>query len=216
MADDWRLEITVAEGNGVLHNLTERMEASELEHDLETAFADRLVVSRDGETVFCYAGTREQAEAAGVAIDRLAQEHGWKLQRELRRWHPTAEEWEDPDAPLPTSGSAVAEEHAELIESEREDAQEQGYPDFEVRVEFSSHHEAKAFAERLEGEGVPHVRRWKYLLIAAADEDSANALAERLRGEAGSGATVIAEGSGQAAFNDRPSNPFAFLGGLAG
>jgi hypothetical protein len=216
MADDWRLEITVEEGDGVLHNLTERMEASELEHDLETAFADRLVVSRDGETVFCYAGTREQAEAAGQTIDRLATEHGWKLRRELRRWHPTAEEWEDPDAPLPASAPEVAEERAELIESEHEDAQEQGYPDFEVRVEFPSHHEAKAFAERLEGEGVPHVRRWKYLLIGAADEDAANELAERLRAEAGSTATVIAEGSGQAAFSDRPSNPFAFLGGLAG
>jgi hypothetical protein len=216
MADDWRLEITVDEGDGVLHNLTERLEASELEHDLETTFKDRLVVSRDGETVFCYAGTREQAEAAGRTIDRLATEHGWKLHRELRRWHPTAEEWEDPDTPLPASGAEAAGEHAELIESEREDAEEQGYPDFEVRVEFPSHHQAKEFAERLEDEGVPNVRRWKYLLIGAADEDSANALAERLRAEAGPEAKVVAEGSGQAAFNEKPASPFAFLGGLAG
>jgi hypothetical protein len=60
------------------------------------------------------------------------------------------------------------------------------------------------------------VRRWKYLLIGATDEDTANALAERLRSEAGPDAKVTAEGSGQAAYDERPSNPFAFLGGLGG
>jgi hypothetical protein len=68
----------------------------------------------------------------------------------------------------------------------------------------------------LTAEGVPNVRRWKYLLIGAADEDSANALAERLRREAGPNATVTAEGSGQAAYEERPPNPFAYLGGLGG
>jgi hypothetical protein len=215
MADDWRLEICV-HGQGHLRKLTERMEAGEIEHDLETAFKDRLVVSRDDETVFCYAGSREQAEAAGKVIERLATEHGWDLHLDLKRWHQAAEEWEDPDAPLPSTGAEVAEEHAELIESEREEAQERGYPEFEVRVQFDSHQAASAFADRLNDEGLANVRRWKYLLIGAADEDSANALAERLRSEAGPDATVTAEGSGRAAFDERPPNPFAFLGGLAG
>jgi hypothetical protein len=215
MADDWRIEILLGD-RGHLGKLTERLEATELEHDLETAFHDRLVVSRDGDTVFCYAGTREQAEGAARMIERLAADNGWQLQWQLRRWHPVAEEWEDPDAPLPSTGAEVEEEREELAESEREEAVERGYPEFEVRVQFKSHHAASEFADRLRDEGIPNVRRWKSLLIGATDEDTANALAERLRSEAGPDAKVTAEGSGQAAYDERPSNPFAFLGGLGG
>ena len=49
-------------------------------------------------------------------------------------------------------------------------------------------------------------RRWKYLIVAATDEDSANDLAARLRDEAGPTSTVVAEGSGKAAYDDaRPA-----------
>jgi hypothetical protein len=215
MADDWRIEISLGD-RGHVGKLTERLEVNELEHDLATAFEDRLVVSRDGDTVFCYAGTREQAEGAARMIEQLAADNGWQMDWKLKRWHPAAEEWEDPDVPLPSTGAEVAEERHELIESEREETAERGYPEFEVRVQFKSHHAASEFADRLHAEGIPNVRRWKYLLIGATDEDSANALAERLRREAGPEATVTAEGSGRAAYDERPSNPFAFLGGLGG
>jgi hypothetical protein len=65
-------------------------------------------------------------------------------------------------------------------------------------------------------EGLPIARRWKYLVVGAADQDSAEALAARLRDEAPPGSTVTAEGSGSAAYSERPSNPFWFLGGLSG
>ena len=74
--------------------------------------AYRVIVSRDGHEVFCYAATREQVEAARKAIVELAGQHGWEAQFALHRWHPVAERWEDPDAPLPSTGQEVAAEHA--------------------------------------------------------------------------------------------------------
>ncbi len=70
MNDDWRLHIDLHD-EGFAHRLGERLQAEELEHDLERSFADKVVVSVDGHDVFCYAGTRAQAEAAQRLIEKL-------------------------------------------------------------------------------------------------------------------------------------------------
>ena len=215
MGDDWRLRVDLHE-SGIAHSLTERLEASKLEHELETSFHDRVAVSVDGSEVFCYTGTREQAEQAEQLIRSLASEHDWHLTTELKHWHPVAEEWEDPDAPLPNSDADVKAEHEELIEQEREDAKSQGYPDFEVRVQCPSPADAEKLESALSAEGLTSVRRSHYLFLGTADEDSANALADRIRGEAPAGTTVTVEASAEAIYDDRPPNPFAFFGGMAG
>jgi hypothetical protein len=215
MSDDWRLRVSFGE-SGFVHRLTERFKTSELRHDLETSFHDRLAVSVDGDDLFCYAGSREQAERAQELVRSLATEHGWQVEMELRRWHAAAERWEEPDVPLPETDSERATEHAELIQREREELKERGYPEFEVRAEFASHEAAQAFADRLRQEGFASARRANYLVIGAADEDTANELAERLRGEAGPDSTVSVEASGNAVLDEQPQNPFWFLGGLAG
>jgi hypothetical protein len=215
MNDDWRLQIDVDdEGGGA--SLSERLDAAELEHELSVAFHDRLIVSADGPRVFVYAGTREGAEQARDLIAKLAGEHGWTAEVELTHWHPEAEEWESPDLPLPASGAAKIAEHAELIAAERKHLEETGEPEFEVRVDLPSHRDAAHFAELLRAEGLPAVRRWKYLVVGAADEDGARALATRLEGEAPAGSKVTVEGSGQVAYAERPANPFAIFGGLGG
>jgi hypothetical protein len=215
MSEDWRLRVDLHEPAHALE-LTTNMEATELEHDLKTAFENAVAVSRDGPEVFCYAETREQAESALDLIKSLAERNGWKVDAELRRWHPVAEEWVDPDAPLPDTDAARAAEHGEMIQAEREESESRGYPEFEVRMQCASHHDAKALAERLKSEGYEPVQRWKYLLIGAGDEDSAQALAAQLREEAPPGCTVTAEGSLRTVYDERPPNPFAIFGGLAG
>lgn len=213
MSDDWRLGIDLHE-EASAHKLTERLEARELEHDLEASFHDRIVVSRNGPEVFCYAGTREQAEGAEKLIRSLAAEHGWHLDSDLKRWHPSEEEWEDPDKPLPDSDAERAAERARLMDKERQEAESRGYPEFEVRVQCASHHDAMQFVDKLREEGLSTVHRWKYLLVGALDEDSANALVERLRAEAPPGSKVSAEGTWKAIRAEQPPNPFAVLGGL--
>lgn len=147
---------------------------------------------------------------------KLAETHGWDLGAELTHWHPEAEEWEDPDLPLPAGDVAKLAEHKELIAAERRQLAETGEPEFEVRVDLPSHREAGRFAELLRAEGLPAVRRWRYLVVGAADEDSARELATRLEGEAPAGSKVTVEGSGRIAYAERPSNPFAVFGGLGG
>lgn len=216
MSDDWRLRIEL-EGNEQAHELADRLGKFDLPHDLAQSFGDRVVVSQDGSEVFCYADTRAQAEAAERAVGSLAGEHGWRLQAELRHWHATAEEWEDPDTP-----SDPAAEHAELVEHEREESASQGFPDFEVRVKCPSRHDAAKLAERLSGEGIPNVHRWQFVVIGAQDEDSAKVLAERIRQEAPAGSEVSAEASTQEITAEAPgvttpyNNPFAVFGGLGG
>ena len=215
MNDDWRLRVELG-GEDQARALTDRLGAFDLEHELRASFGDRIIVSRDGAEVFCYADTRGQAEAAERAISLLADRHGWQLTTGLTRWHPVAEEWEDPDAPLPADRAGLAAEHAERIADEREESRELGSPEWEVRVECHSHHDTAALAEQLESEGLQPVRRWRYLLVGAPDEDSARTLAGRLTAEAPAGCTVTVEGSAAAVMSETLSNPFAVFGGLGG
>jgi hypothetical protein len=213
--DDWRVQIDGREG-GEATPVVAGLDAAELEHDLSDAFHDKVIVSRDDQRVFLYAGTREQAERARDLVAKLARENGWGVEVELSHWHPAAEAWEDPDKPLPSTDAALVAEHEELIAAERQTLEETGEPEFEVRVDLPSHRDAARFAELLRAEGLPAVRRWKYLVVGAADEDSAKALAARLEGEAPAGSRVSAEVSGSVAYAERPSNPFAVFGGLGG
>jgi hypothetical protein len=211
MSDDWRLRVHLpgqVQGKAV----AESLEATTLQHSL----SDRVALSHDDDDVFVYAATREDVEAARDLVSALAAEKGWQVEPTLAHWHPVAEEWEDPDRPLPTGADEVAAERAELIEQEQEESQKQGYPDFEVRVHCASRHEAIALQEQLGAEGLPSARRWHYLLIGAPDEDTAVALAERIRAESPPGTEVTTEGSGRAADAARPANPFAIFGGLGG
>jgi hypothetical protein len=216
MSDDWRLQAGLFD-DGAARELTERLAAERLGENVETAFGDQLIVSVDGPDVFCYAGERAQAELAADAIRTIAAERGWDVELRVERWHPTAEEWEDADVPLPTTDAELAAEHARRVAKEREESAERGYAEYEVKIQCSTHRETVELAERLREEGLPLLRRWRYLLIGASDEDAANALADRLRAEAPAGSTVVAEVSQRAAWDDDPSRgSFAVFGGLGG
>jgi hypothetical protein len=213
--DDWRIQVDSGDP-GRARRLVEQLEAPDLQHDLSDSFHDRVIVSRDDARVYLYAGSREQAERACDLLRSLLAQDGASADFDLERWHPTAEDWEDPDKPLPRGNAAKAAEHARLIAAERRETEERGCPEFEVRIDLPSHHDARRFAEQLRGEGLPTVHRWKYLLIGASDEDNAKALAQRIRSEAPSGSRVSVEGTWKAVNAERPSNPFAVLGGLGG
>ncbi|MGN6255821.1 MAG: hypothetical protein ACTHO8_12705 [Solirubrobacterales bacterium] len=215
MNDDWRLQIDFRD-EGVADAFQDHLDARELEHDLSSAFHDRVIVSRNGATIFLYAGDREQAERAKELVERWAVDGNEELDVDFKHWHPLAEEWEPPDKPLPEDDAAKAAEHRALIARERRETEERGRPEIEVRADLPTRHEAVELAERLRGEGFPVVHRWKFLLVGATDEDSAQALADRIRSEALPNSRVVVEGTWQQAYAERPPSPFAFLGGLAG
>jgi hypothetical protein len=215
MNDDWRLRIEFRD-DGVADAIKDHLDAQHLEHDLSSAFHDRVVVSRNGSTIFLYTGDREQAERAGGVVQRWAADNREELDIDYTRWHPLALEWRPADEPLPEDAVAKAAEHQARIARERRETEEQGYPQYEVRISFPSREEADSFADRLRGERLPTVHRWRHVLVGAADADAAEALAERIRGEAPPGSEVAVEATWKEMADDLPSNPFAFLGGLAG
>lgn len=216
MNDDFRLQIDL-EDEGTAGKVADLLRSTELEHDLKVAAYNQLIVSHEGEEIFVYAADREHIEGARKAVEKLLDSKGWEAKLEVRRWHPEAEEWDDPDKALPTSEAEKEAEHEERIEQEdAEVAAHHGRAEFEVRVEFPSHREAHEFAEKLKAEGLEPVRRWRYMVVGAADEDAVNELADRIRAEAPAEAKVTAEGSLAAAWAERPVNRFFWLGGLAG
>jgi hypothetical protein len=212
MNDDWRLQIDFVD-EGPLDALKDRLDAEELEHDLSDAFHDRVIVSNNGTTIFLYAGDREQAERARALIERITQEDGEEVEIDFRRWHPIALEWRPADEPLPRDAEARVAEHQAKIARERQETEEQGYPQYEVRIDLPSHSEAERFADQLRSEALLVTHRWKYVLVGAADEDAVNALAEWIRAEAPAGSEVSVEATFKEAADDI-RNPFAFLGGL--
>jgi hypothetical protein len=214
MNDDWRLQVDFRD-DGVLDALHDRLDATELEHDLSNAFHDRVIVSRNGTTIFLYAGDREQAEKARDLVVRLAKEDGEEVEIDFRRWHPLAQEWRPADEPWPEDAEEKSAEHATRVARERKESEATGQAEYEVRIDLPSRHEAAQFADRLQGEGLPTVRRWKFVLVGAADQDSAEQLAERIRIEAPIGTSVAVEGTWREAYAERPHSPFSFLGGLA-
>jgi hypothetical protein len=215
MDDDWRLQIDLDDAS-IGGAIADHLRAAELEHDLEVTFDQQVIVSHEGERIYLYAGDRAQLDRAEGVVQKLLDSKGWDAKFELRHWHPVADEWEDPDKSLPSTDAEKAAEHEELMEKEdAEAAGRHGRAEFEVSIEFPTQHEARDFAKKLKEEGLQPVRRWRYMVVGAADEDAAEKLAERIRAEAPADSQVKAEYSLNELWRERPPNPFFFLGGLA-
>jgi hypothetical protein len=192
--DDWRIRIELEEehAGGFLNRLGGGLgsRARDLAKELE---ADKLAVSRDDDTLFVYAASREQARQAQKIIEAELEEAGIEPRTvELEHWLTDEERWDDEP------------KH----ETWEEEVLEEGYSPWEVRVELASHEDAEKVADELEQEGLPVARRWRYLVVGASSEEEAKALAKRLHG------TV--EAGGEVVYEAMPHNPFAIFGGLGG
>jgi len=192
--DDWRIRVELEEehAGSFLNRLGGGLgsRARDLAKELE---ADKLAVSRDDDTLFVYAASREQARQAQKIIEAELEEAGIEPRTvKLEHWLADEERWDD-------------EPKQETWE---EEVLEEGYSPWEVRVELASHEEAEKLADELEQEGLPVARRWRYLVVGAPSEAEAQALATRLHG------TV--EAGGEVVYEAMPHNPFAIFGGLGG
>lgn len=216
MDDDWRLQIDL-DDDGVSGKVADLMRSEELERELAIDLKDAVIVSHEGERIFLYAATREPLDMVRGKVEEFLGSEGWEAEIQLRHWHPVADEWEDPESPLPTTDAANAAEHEQLIETEDEEtAARHGRAEFEVSVKFPTLHEARDFAKKLREEGLQPVRRFHYMVVGAADEDAAKELADRIRAEAPADAEVKAEYSLRELYDEQPPNRFFFLGGLGG
>jgi len=187
--DDWRIRVELPEPEGFLTRLGLDLgsEARELAKELQ---GRRFVVSRDGNEIFVYAASREEAERALAVVEAQLREDGATAGAILEQWLPEEERWDD-EPPGPTM---------------EEEVLARGYAPWEVRVDLGSHGEARDLADRLEAEGHSVVRRWRYVLVGTASREDAEELASRLHGEV--------EPGGELVWETVPGNPFAVFGGL--
>ena len=193
--DDWRIRIEVADhehAGGLLERLGLELgaEARELARELAER---RLAVSRDGDTVFVYAATHDEAEKARAVVEAELREGGIEAQTSaVEQWLAGEERWDDepPD------------------ETWAEDEVERGFAPWEVRVLCASRDEANRLGEQLWQEGYGVERRFRYLLVGTATREDAEALAARLHGSG--------EPGGELVWETVPGNPFSVFGGLGG
>ncbi len=167
-----------------------------MEADVHRRLARHIAVGAGDAQVFLYAGTEIAAEEAERVARELLAADGIGAEFALHRWHPIEEEWESPDVAIPQTEAERQAEHQRLEEAETAESVAAGVAEWEARVEFPSHREAVAFASKLRSEGRAVVRRWKFLVVGAANEDDAQELAEQIRRDAPADATVRAEHSG--------------------
>lgn len=215
MADDFRIAVEFQDEGSILHfgrSLRER----EFEKELREQLGDGVIVTRDGNEVFFYASTPEQARAAERAVREVLEHQQVEADvSPVERWHPVEQRWEDASVPLPQTDDELAAERARQEAREAQETRDLGYAEWEVRVDLPTHRDAVELAERLETEGIsPLVRRWKYLLIGTATDEEARALAERIRAEVPPGAEVKAEPSAAIGWELTGQNPFATFGGF--
>jgi hypothetical protein len=214
MHDDFRIRVEVSPEQA--HDLLRALESHERDGGAGVTSPEHIAVSHEGGHVFMYADSAEEATRARATVEAVLSEQGIAGQVSSWRWHPEEDRWEDASLSLPSTPSEHAAEHERLEQEETEESEQAGYPEWEVRVTLPTHHDARAFAERLAAEGIPVQRHWRHLTLGAVDEDNARALAERLRSEAPQGATLEVEGAAWpmwVAVNG-PARPFAIFGGL--
>ena len=195
MNDDWRIRVDLEEGRA--ESTLERLgldlsfEARRLAEDLE---GRRLVVSRDDETLFVYAGSRAEAERARDVIETELRETGAEGRvGSIEHWLAEEDRWDD-EAP-------------QEFEAEQEVLKE-GLSPWEVRLEADTPEAAETLAAKLAADGYRVVRRYRYVLVGADSEEAARELAKRLHGEV--------EASGELVYETLPQNPFVIFGGLGG
>jgi hypothetical protein len=205
--DDWRVTVTLHDEAHVGRAL-QSLREHEVEDDVHARLGHRVAVSADGPRVYVYAGTEDAAREADQVVRQVMTEHSIAADYALDRWHPAEEEWQDAGVPMPQTEEQLQAEHQRLEAEETRQSVATGHAQFEVRVELPTHHEAVALAERLQAEGRPVIRRWKFLVLGANDEDDARDLAAVIAQEAPDDASVQVEEAG-------PLLPFAQYGPIS-
>jgi hypothetical protein len=189
-SDDWRVSFSVSGPGQPSYPLRQAAD------DVRRQVGHGIAVSAGDTQIFLYADTETAAQdAERVCRDVLAR-HGIAAESALHRWHPLEEQWEDPDVAMPQTKAERQAEHQRLADAETAETIAAGKAQWEVRVDLGSHHQAVTLARKLESEGRAVVRRWKFLIVGARNEDEARELAGQIRPEAPSGATVTVERAG--------------------
>ena len=208
-SNDWRVTVRLHAG-GQAGKAVEHLSAHRVEDEVHKRLGGRVMVGTDGgDELFLYTHSQDAAAAAQQSVSDLLSGHGLGADYVVERWHPVAEEWEPADMELPSSPAEIQAEREQLDAEETSESLATGVALFEVRVQLPSHRESVALAARLAEEGYSVVRRWRFLVVGANNEDQAEEFATRIRAEAPAGAEITIEEVGP----DRPYTAFELAAG---
>ena len=169
--DEWRVEIDLHdEGHG--YSLGERLRAHDLDDEARERLGRRVIVTRDGPRLFLYAASEEAAREAERVARELLEADRLTGSVRITYWDPAAEVWRGPE----TTGAEAEHPY-----------------EWEVRIDLPGRNEARELADRLEGEGLPTHRLWRWVTVDTRTADEANELADRLRKELPAGTEVRIE-----------------------
>jgi metal-dependent amidase/aminoacylase/carboxypeptidase family protein len=193
--NDWRVTISLP-AQADAEQMQRFLSSHEVEEDVHRRLSRSIAVGMDDSQIFLYAGSESAAREAEQVARGVLAGHGVQAEFALHRWHPIEEAWEAADAAMPRTEDEQQAEYRRLEDEETAESLSTGYAQWEVRVDFVTHHEAVAMADKLRSEGRAVVRRWKFLVVGANNEDEARELAEQIGRDAPPDATVRAEHSG--------------------
>ena len=192
---DWRVTISLT-GQEHVEQARQTFSEKEVEQDVRQRLGSNIVVGAGDLEIFLYAGTEVAAREAERTAREVLGQLGIEADFALDRWHPIEEEWRSPDVAMPQTEAERKAEHQRLEDAETAEAMASGSASWQARAELGSHREAVHLADKLQGEGYAVVRRWKFLIVGANNDDDARALAEHIRQEAPSDAQVRVEPAG--------------------
>ena len=187
--DEWRVEVVLNEDEHG-QSLGERLHFLQLDDEARKRLGGSVIVSRDGNRLFLYAWHEESAREAERVVRELMEEDELTGEVRLMRWHPTADEWRPADQPPPEGEDEIDAEEEEHARAGKRAGRESGEWAWEVVIDLPDVRSTREFAHRLEEEGLPVKRRWRYVLVGRDTEEEAVELGQRLEGESPEGARV--------------------------
>jgi hypothetical protein len=190
--DEFRAEVELDDDEHG-YSLGERLRALDLDDDARERLGGGVLVTRDGSRLFLYAASEVQAREAAEVVRKLAQDDELTAAIRVTRWHPIEEDWKDASIPLPRTPAEEEAEYAAREVAEAREADAEGEYDWHVVAHVPGRDDAAELTDRLEAEGLGVARRWRYVVVGAVTEESAEELAQRLRAELGEDVGISVE-----------------------
>ena len=185
---EWRVEVDLDdEQHGF--SLGERLRAHDLDDEARERLGSGVIVTRDGPRMYLYSKSESAAREAERVVRELLESDRLSAEVSVTRWDEERDAWLD-----------AAD--GEVVEDAR--AGEEG-PEYFVLVESEDHETLTELAGRLQAEGRPVELRRGKVLVGSFDDEEVEVLADRLRGELGTKASVQVRAD---IFSDLPSPGF--------
>jgi hypothetical protein len=189
--EDWRVEVDL-EDEGL--DIVERLRSHDLDDEARERLGSWVYVSRNGPSLFLYAGSEDQAREAEAVLRQLVDAQGLTADfRGITRWHPVEQEWKDASIPLPRTDEEVRAEVEWREAAERREAAEQDSYDWVVKINAPDGDDAKRIEKSIEAAGHPVDRIWRWLTVHVLTEQIGGELVSSLEPELPEGSEIWLE-----------------------